>query len=242
MSTPDAPEEEEEEEVTHLQRWLEASCNKAPVSLEDLPTTSAPKRNDIPSTYAVLLSSISSWPLPKKVQETSKGSPTKIECSVSISFFHLPSKQFYGSTFLGTEHPFQLNNSFELPMSNLNELVYFQTSINDPNCFIVIELVTTTRNPINEDVDKRFGSGWAIIKPFLDERLVQENDIVISSGEVKIFQGTPRELLQLKGDTASILKQLEQKNSSLSFQIWRPSHIGEIIKTSNVVGWQLLRS
>lgn len=199
-----------------------------------------------PTAYAFLLSSIDHWPIPpslKKILETAEldgMQETRITCSISMSFYHTLSKRFYGSTWVGHEHPFSIKTSTKrIPIDNLNELTYFQTRINDPNCFIVVELVMAILSPLDGSVSRRYGCGWALVNPFF-------LDLAMSTGKIGLYSGSPRDLLQLKGSGSSIQKELLIKqragttSAMVTYTIWRPTDLGlslaSCIKENQIVG------
>lgn len=207
-----------------IDRWIERH-SKVPITLDDLPKDTSPVTAETPITYACLLSSISSWPLPSSLtkrweaEELNGMHQRHITCSVSMSFYHTLSKRFFGSTWVGHEHHFSVKSSTKkLPVDNLNELVYFNSSIRDSkDCFAVVELVVTTLNALDDSVARRYGCGYALIHSFLP---------VIDQCQNKtthLFAGSPRDLLQLKGNGA-LLDQLAKKAtaSTLSYALWRP--------------------
>ena len=143
-----------------------------------------------------------------------------VTCSMSMTFYDSKSKRFYGSTWVGHEHHFIIKIcSTMIVLENFNELVYFFTRINDPYHFIVIELIMNIRSPLNGSISGRLGCGWAVIDPFLGENKTHDR--------VSLLDGSPRRLLELKGNRAAILDQLAKQDrrkkraSVLSFTIWR---------------------
>ena len=200
------------------------------------------------TAYAMLVSSIEPyWPMPptlkRKLQEAQLkegAEETKIACSIAMSFYHTSSKRFYGSTWVGYEHVLPVSNfqNLQFPVRNLNELMYFQSSVdNDPNRLAVIELVTTTFDSFTGSVASRYGCGWALISPF---HIVEKNKEETRFTRITVFEGTPRELLSLKGDGAAILRQLNMKKiegepSVISYRIWRLETMSKLFKTSGIV-------
>ena len=183
----------------------------------------APTRKVDGTSYAFLLSSINPWPMPpslkKRLQtaELNRMHLTKVTCSMSMTFYHPKSKRFYGSTWVGHEHPCTIkSSSTKLVLDNFSELTYFFTRINDPCCFIVIELIMNILGPLDGSVSERLGCGWAIVNPFLGGSM--------SNGSICLLGGSPRRLLELKGNRAAILIDQLAKHGSLSqlsFAIWR---------------------
>ena len=134
----------------------------------------APTREVDATSYAFHLSSINRWPMPPslkkrlQIDELNRMHLMKVTCSMSMTCFHSKSKQFYGSTWVVHEHPCMIkSSSTKLVLENFSELTYFFTRINDPCCFIVIELIMNILGPLDGSVSERLGCGWAVVNPFL---------------------------------------------------------------------------
>eukprot|EP00956_Cyclotella_meneghiniana_P014371 scaffold21503_cov56-Cyclotella_meneghiniana.AAC.2 len=233
-------DEPEQPEASHAEKWLTEHSQ-----LFNGPPQQTQTSAD-PTMFAISIDSIMPWNVSsnvkRKLEETPCLGERRITCSVSLSFFHTPSKKFYGSTFIGHQHTFSLKNINEiksLSLSNLNELVYFQTRVNDPNSVLVCELVASLLDPFGDGIEKRFGCGFAIIGPFIDT----ENDDgssqrdPIKSGSICIYDGSPRELLSMKGQGISIFQQLrkQETKSRLSFKVWLCSSIGDVIRSASIL-------
>lgn len=217
--------------------WLDTHCHPNRF-INDPPTGTICA--DEPTTYAISIDGISPWRISsnirRKLEETQCLGERRITCSISMSFFHVTSKKFYGSTFLGHEHTFTLKNLNEinnLSMTNLNELIYFNTRVTDPNAVLVCELVTSLYDQFGGGIEKRFGCGYGVICLFsdFDGELNARHD-PIKSGSICIFDGSPRDLLTVKGQGGSIK---QETKCMLSYRMWRCDGIGAVINTSAIV-------
>lgn len=217
-----------ESERSYAESWMDDRCKEI-IFAVDLPNGLDTVGD--PVTYAICVSN-TTWPLSgsikKKLEETGE---RRITCSMSMSFYHFIGAKFYGSTFVGHEQAFTLKrvqSESLVQINNFNELVYFQTKVCDSNCFVVIELVVTLYNHYGDAVEKRYGCGFALISPFLSE--------LPCAGSTYMYEGSPRELLNLRGD-GSIFEQLRKQETKLvlSYQVWRCESIGEVLKSSNLV-------
>lgn len=198
---------------------------------------------DEPTTYAMSVESISPWHISnnmkRKLEETQCLGERKIACSVSMSFFHAASKKFYGCTsFIGHEHVFVLKNSLNHLSINLNELVYFQTKVVDPNSVVVCELVASLFDQFGEDVEKKYGCGFAVLTPFSDceDDSERSQGDPVKSGSICIYDGSPRDLLDAK-EPGSISQQLRKQETKcmMSYKVWHCGEIGAAIKSLRVV-------
>ncbi|KAL3785924.1 hypothetical protein HJC23_008119, partial [Cyclotella cryptica] len=220
--------ENRETGTSYAESWIDAHCKEI-IFAVDLPD--GLKTVGDPATYAICISR-TTWPISgsikKKLEETSE---RRMTCSASMSFYHFKGAKFYGSTYVGDEHAFTLKSGKSDILSqikNFNELVYFQTKVYDPNCFVVIELVVSLYDHFDDSVEKRYGCGFALISPFFLE--------LTYAGSTNVYAGSPRELLKLRGDR-SIFEQLrkQESKSELSYQVWRCDNIGEVLKSSNII-------
>lgn len=197
---------------------------------------------DHPTVYAFLFSSINPWPIPpsfkKRLQseELDGIQVLNITCSLSMTFYHSKTKRFYGSTYIGHEHHCTIQkSSSKIVFENFNELTYFFTRINDPNCFIVIELVLNILSPLSGGISGRVGCGWAIINPYVGE--------LKSTGKICLHEGSPKRLLECKGNHTAIENHLTKHNkttSVVSFTIWRSESLSKTLplclKENQIVG------
>lgn len=134
------------------------------------------------------------WPLPLPLKNRTIGiSHKEIKYSISVTFYHAPSKRFYGSTYLGTELE-STDGTFRL-----NELLYFRLKYFGPNCYGVLELIATEYT--SSVVNGQYGCGWGLIRLDFSE-----------TDGVTIYQGTPRELLF--ADSVQELQQSLARTSS----------------------------
>ena len=100
--------------------------------------------------------------LTKRLQEHPGHS---LKYSVSMSFYHSSSKRFFGSTWMGFKQSPPKKGGENLLF---NEVVYWSSSVVDPNCFSVIELVATEVDNSSGVVMGQYGCGWAMLQPFGD--------------------------------------------------------------------------
>ena len=81
-----------------------------------------------------------------------------------MSFYHSASKRFFGSTWMG----FKQSPPKKSAVLLVNEVVYWNSSIVDPNCFAVVELVATEVDDSSGVVIGQYGCGWSMLQPFGD--------------------------------------------------------------------------
>lgn len=229
------------DDSTPIIQWL----NEQPkvTTINDLPKEHAPNIDVDPTVYAMILASINPWPIPpsfkKRLQSVEQNGMQvlNITCSMSMTFYHSKTKRFYGSTYIGHEHHWTIQkSSSKIVFENFNELTYFFTRINDPNCFLVIELVMNILSPLSGGISGRVGCGWAILNPYVGE--------LKSTGKICLYEGSPKRLLECKGNHTAIENHLAKHNkrttSSVSFTIWRSESLSKTLplclKENQIVG------
>ena len=228
-------------ESCFAEKWIDTHCKQFNSFANDLPEQAIKNVNS--TVYALLLSSIIPWnsnSIKRTLEKMHHIGERRIKCSISMSFFHTPTKKFYGSTFVGHEHFFVLKNLDQMnnvSMKNLNELVYFHTSVVNPNSVVVCELIVSVFEPMGNGIETRHGCGFAVISPFLDcNDEIGSRGGLLKSDSICVYEGSPRDLLGIKGQV-NILKQLSERKtkSIMSYKSWRCDDIGEVIRTVNIV-------
>ena len=229
------------EKECFIERWLDAHRQ---TTNDHLPagTITADESN----VFAISIKSIIPWnistSIKHKLDELQCRGERRVACSISMSFFHVPSKKFYGTTFAGHEHTFtlkSLNEMSNLSINNLNEMIYFQTTVVDPNAVVVCELVAALYDAFGEGIEKRYGCGFAVISPFsnCDEVDKKSPNDPIKSGPICVYDGSPRDLLSLKSHGGSMFQQLrkQETKSVLTYKIWDRIDVGKVLKDSHIV-------
>ena len=234
-------------EISHIDKWMDAHCRQ---HLSDPPEQA--RTVEHPTTFAISIDRIIPWNtsnIRRKLEELHYLGEIRVAFSVSLSLFHTESKQFYGSTFVGHDHVVTLKNLKEfdtLSMNNLNELVYFQTRVIDPNSVVVCELVASLFDQFGEGIERRYGCGFAIINPFCvdEDASITENlkQRPIKSGITFVYDGSPRDLLGLK-EPSGALEQLRTSKrdtkSAVSYKIWQCNGITTVesfVKENQIIG------
>ena len=132
------------------------------------------------------------WPIPSRLSKLlSQQSNHSLKFSISVTFYHALSKQFYGTTFVGNDHTSTTSAEEDDPVISLNELIYFKSKYNDHHCYAITELIATEYSPSHVDwKGNQYGCGWSVIP--LNHTNTSKNQ------EAYILSGTPRKLLLLK--------------------------------------------
>jgi len=189
-----------------------------------------------PAAFSLVLQGVEGWPLHRGVLQRIKAHGNHLDFSVTVSFFHFPTRSFFGSTWQSGAGAAQKeggkgDESFRAYGVTLNEVVNWYTYIDDPRTCVLVELVATETNPeLNIAVDS-FACGWTVLQPSpfgrrgipsVDSREEGESsDQLLARGAyltARVFKGTPRSLLAAdsKASLDEVLASLEEENSSTS--------------------------
>mmetsp|Transcript_34093 Transcript_34093/g.50049 ORF Transcript_34093/g.50049 Transcript_34093/m.50049 type:complete len:1438 (+) Transcript_34093:97-4410(+) len=202
-----------------LHQWLKFS-DRVVLITNEIPKDMAPSQAKNVQTYAMQILRINPWPIPPNLLKIiQKANARALSYSVSMSFYHILSKRFFGSTWIGRNY---LNSSVEEDGSlETNELVYFQSKIMDPNCFAVIELVATKHDLQQQKITGQYACGWALMKPFVCDTSTMNLNKQKSEGEsilsLNVIGGTPRKLLTMKRDSIDEIGDKRVATINISF-------------------------
>lgn len=111
--------------------------------------------SEIPNTVAkcrgtsISFDKIIGWRFPQSEMESIRRNEFKYHFQLSLSFLHLPSGTFFGSTWMG--YPLCLNDEFgdSIPDRvdiDYNEIAYLITRICDTSCLAIVEVVLSKSN------------------------------------------------------------------------------------------------
>jgi hypothetical protein len=222
-------------EMNRLRQFLGFSGRSVLLTLDDLPTEAAPQTHKKPTAFVLNLRSIESWPVPSALRARLDAHPNhSLKYSVSMSFYHSVSKRFFGSTWMGYKQSPPKKSEVLL----INELVYWQSSIADPNCFAIIELVATEVDNGSDVVVGQYGCGWAMMQPFGDAGI---RDISTESklGEegfhpLKVYSGTPRKLRFLTKEDYYRLDEIALSSCRIRFKINTHERLMKVIRSNKL--------
>ncbi len=100
-----------------------------------------------------MLRGVDQWPIHSAIIERIKEKKHQLFYSVQVSFFHSPTKSFFGDTWRSTAVPEPSlkrdrsgGSSFRCSDVTMNEVVYWYSYIDDPRTFVVVELVAIERD------------------------------------------------------------------------------------------------
>ena len=183
-------------------RWLTflQQNTEAVALIEDLPPQDQPARALRSHGYALVLERVSNWRVPEALRSRVASSGHSLRLSLSLSLFHLRSRTFFGSTWMGPRvHTLGAEAAAEgaAPSVAVGEVVYLVSCIEDPSCLLVLELVATEYDDVGDRSIEQYGCGWSFLRPFDPARLSRG-----LSGSLELLAGTPRLLLNLSPSAA----------------------------------------
>ena len=116
--------------------------------------------------------------------------------------------------------------------------VYWHSSISDPNCFAVIELVATEINSDTGIIAGQYGCGWSMMQPFGDGGI---KDISTESklGEegfhpLKVYSRTPRKLRFLTKEDYYRLDEIAVPSCRIRYKINTHEKLMKVIRSSKL--------
>jgi len=155
----------------------------------------SPKTSPHLTAFTLNLHKIENFPTPPPLTLRLANHPShSLKYSLSMSFYHVVSKRFFGSTWMGSTFD---DSSLKKNSLVTNEMIYWSSYLSDPNCFAVIELVATEYHRTTNVTIGQYGCGWATLQPFGDVTLKDVGGV--EGGEegfipLKVYGGTPRKL------------------------------------------------
>ena len=177
-----------------------------------------------------MLQGVEGWPMHRGVLQRIKAHGNNLDFSVTVSFFHFPTRSFFGSTWQSGAGAAQKEGGgderFRAYGVTLNEVVNWYTYIDDPRTCVLAELVATESNPELSIAVDSFACGWTVLQPSpfgrrgipsVDSKEEGESaDQLLARGAyltAPIFKGTPRSLLasDSRASLEEVLASLEEE-------------------------------
>eukprot|EP01105_Mastigella_eilhardi_P024168 TRINITY_DN625_c0_g1_i1.p1 TRINITY_DN625_c0_g1~~TRINITY_DN625_c0_g1_i1.p1 ORF type:complete len:1449 (+),score=370.81 TRINITY_DN625_c0_g1_i1:17-4363(+) len=206
------PRELSEDEVALSARWVRFFASKQclPLPLDANGQTPAQLGYAVP--YCLTVCELLQIPLPAQLlQRTEAKEGITVEYRCNVSLFDTFTKKFFGNTFVGDPvvEPIEPQANYDqLPSQSLryNQRVYFHSSVVDPKCIAVVEIVLTVK--VFGVTTSEVGVGWTFVSVFGDPTRLKDRrtDRDAKPREKPIYSGTPRCLLFLSFPDLEALK------------------------------------
>jgi hypothetical protein len=141
-------------------KWLLFSKGRAVLGFDRLPKSLVPSNSSKPRGLTLSFEKISGWSIPVDLLQDFDAGKYDISVQLCLSMFHLESKTFFGSTWMGTS--IFIAESDKTIISdiidiNYNEIIYLITKLNDPTCVAVVEIVVSRISKDSEIIISQHG-------------------------------------------------------------------------------------
>lgn len=141
-------------------KWLLFSQSKAVVGFDRIPKSMMPSMSSKPRGLTLCFEKILGWSIPVDILQAVDSGECRLSVQLGLSMFHLESKTFFGSTWLG--QLLVLNESDKGVMADVidisySEIIYMVTRLTDPSCVAVVEIVVSRISNDNEMVISQHG-------------------------------------------------------------------------------------
>ena len=150
-----------------IRKWTQFASRRIQLAVAE---PKPKQRGDPPAAFAMTLRKVENWPIHRELLNRVEADGHKLEFSAQVSFFHRPSRSFFGSTWEGrsvkAEKMEPGENSIVKMSVTLNDLVFWYTYIDDKNTLAVIELVATEFDGAQQIKLAQYACGWTFLKPF----------------------------------------------------------------------------
>lgn len=156
------------DEGSRLARWSSLLKTKLSFGFHHLSPAHLPSMSEERRAYALCFEKVTNWHLPETILKAFGEGDYEITLQLSLSFYHLNSASFFGSTWMGPAISLGSSDR-KLPAAldfDYADIVYFLSRISDPSCVAVIEIVVSKFDNQRNLVTKQFGCGWTMINVF----------------------------------------------------------------------------
>lgn len=139
-------------EVKSYQKWLSFLKPRSVLGFDKLPRDIVPIMSGKCRGLALCFEKLQGWTLPiQLLQDADRNYDLTVQ--LSLSLFHIKSKTFFGSTWMGSPIPLS-DNQIDV-LSNVvdidyNEILYIMSRLTDPSCVAVVEVVVSKIDKQNQ--------------------------------------------------------------------------------------------
>eukprot|EP01041_Mallomonas_annulata_P001319 gene1319-2541_t len=198
-----------------VKRWHIFAKAKMAFGFEKLPPIDRPLMSAKVRGFSIQFEKILGWTMPLQLLEEVEVGGFQMSAQLSLSLFHLKTKTFFGTTWMGTSVPIADGDTepiVDVLDIDYREITYMISKLADPQCVAVVELVVSKLDGNKQLTASQYGCGWTVI-PLFDEPEpsdVSDGQENCPSQTFTMYAGSPR-LLLLYND-----KQLEKNLKELA--------------------------
>jgi hypothetical protein len=146
------------------QKWLSFLKPRAVLGFDKIPRDSVPTMSGKYRGISLCFEKLQGWALPLQLLQDVENN-YDLTLQLSLSLFHIKSKTFFGSTWMGS--PIPLSDSQIDIISNVididyGEILYIMSRLTDPSCVAVVEIVVSKIDKRNQVLVDQHGYGYYI--------------------------------------------------------------------------------
>lgn len=192
-----------DDEVRRALKWLSFTKPKLVFGFDHLSPAYIPLMSPKLRGLSISFDKVLGWSPPTSLLDAVDSGDYEISVQLSFSLFHLNSKSFFGTTWMGT--PISLGDGKKsLPDIidfDYNEIIYMMSRITDPTCVGVVEIVAS-KIDIHKNLSvAQYGCGWTMLNMFSSLEVtpgdVSDGYENVLSTSCTFLTGSPRDLLLL---------------------------------------------
>jgi hypothetical protein len=143
------------------QKWISFMKPRVVLGFEKIPRHLLPIMSQRFRGLALCFEKLQGWTVPIHLLQDMDINDYEITIQLSLTLFHLRSKAYFGSTWMGAAISLCDSGKDVLPDVidiSYPEIVYLISRITDPSCVAVVEIVITKTDKVKKILMSQFGS------------------------------------------------------------------------------------
>ena len=137
---------QKEEETRRILRWIAFAKPKVIFGFDHLSPAFVPTMAGKSRGLSISFEKVYGWRPPQQILKDIDFGGFEVSVQLSLSFFHLNSASFFGSTWMGSPLPLGGDGKDSIPDVidfDYGEIVYLISRLTDPSCIGVVEIVAS---------------------------------------------------------------------------------------------------
>lgn len=143
------------------QKWLSFMKPRLVLGFDKIPRPNLPTMSSKYRGLALCFEKLQGWTIPVHLLQDLDLRDYEIILQFSLSLFHLKSKTFFGSTWMGSSIPLSDPNGKTVLPDVIDisypEIIYLITRLTDPSCVAVVEIVVSKIDKSKKILMNQFG-------------------------------------------------------------------------------------
>lgn len=134
------------------QKWLSFLKPRAVLGFDKIPRDNVPTMSGKYRGLSLCFEKLQGWALPLQLLQDIENN-YELTLQLSLSLFHIKSKTFFGSTWMGSAIPLSdaqidvISNVIDI---DYGEILYIMSRLTDPSCVAVVEIVVSKIDKRNQ--------------------------------------------------------------------------------------------